>query len=158
WLREEERGADLLVTTGELYTDAAAHAPSTVAGETRFVVDLRSLSEEVMERVAGEARRVAREVGSRYRVDFELGEATDSPPALMDARLRGSLMGLLDQPVEMPSGAGHDAAVFAKAGIPSAMIFVRNDHGSHNPDEAMSLEDFGVGTRALVGLLRQFPL
>ena len=37
------------------------------------------------------------------------------------------------------------------------MIFVRNEHGSHNPDEAMSLEDFAVGTRALLGLLLEFP-
>jgi N-carbamoyl-L-amino-acid hydrolase len=58
----------------------------------------------------------------------------------------------------MASGAGHDAAVFAKVGIPSAMIFVRNDHGSHNADESMSLEDFGVGARALLELLLEFPL
>lgn len=51
----------------------------------------------------------------------------------------------------MPSGAGHDAAVFAKVGIPGAMIFVRNENGSHNADEAMSLEDFAVGTGALLG-------
>jgi len=67
-------------------------------------------------------------------------------------------MGLLERPLEMPSGAGHDAAEFAAAGIPSAMIFVRNDNGSHNPQEAMSLGDFAVGTRALTALLRQFPL
>ena len=30
--------------------------------------------------------------------------------------------------------------------------------GSHNPDEAMSLEDFAVGTRALLALLTNFPL
>jgi beta-ureidopropionase / N-carbamoyl-L-amino-acid hydrolase len=48
--------------------------------------------------------------------------------------------------------------VFAKVGIPSAMILVRNDRGSHNPDEAMALEDFAVGTRALIELLRRFPL
>jgi len=58
----------------------------------------------------------------------------------------------------MPSGAGHDAAVFAKVGVPSAMIFVRNHNGSHNPDEAMSLEDFAIGARALLGLLLNFPL
>jgi N-carbamoyl-L-amino-acid hydrolase len=67
-------------------------------------------------------------------------------------------MGLLERPLEMPSGAGHDAAVFAEVGIPAAMIFVRNDHGSHNPQETMALEDFAVGTEALIGLLRQFPL
>jgi N-carbamoyl-L-amino-acid hydrolase len=158
WLREEQRGADLLVTTGELYTDAASHAPSKVAGETRFVLDLRSVSEEVMETVATEARSAAQRIGDQYRVRLDLGAATDSPPAMMDPRLRSCLMGLLERPLEMPSGAGHDAAVFAKVGIPSAMVLVRNDHGSHNPDEAMTLEDFGVGTQALVRLLRQFPL
>jgi N-carbamoyl-L-amino-acid hydrolase len=158
WLRAEEHGLDLLVTNGELYTDSAEHAPSKVAGETRFVIDLRSLSRDVMETVAAEARRAAEEIGRAYRVTFDLGAATDSPPAMMDPRLRSRLMSLLDQPLEMPSGAGHDAAVFAALGIPSAMIFVRNAHGSHNPEETMTLEDFAVGTRALLGLLQQFPL
>jgi N-carbamoyl-L-amino-acid hydrolase len=158
WLRKEAQGADLLITTGELYTDAAAHAPSKVAGETRFVIDLRSVSEDVMEAVADEARRAAERIAAEYRVALDLGPPTDSPPAMMDARLRGALLSLLEQPLEMPSGAGHDAAVFARVGIPSAMILVRNDHGSHNPDEAMTLEDFAVGTRAMIGLLRQFPL
>jgi beta-ureidopropionase / N-carbamoyl-L-amino-acid hydrolase len=157
WLRKELEGADLLITTGELFTNPAMHAPSKVAGETRFVLDLRSVSESVMEAVAVEARQLAERIGRQYRVSFELGAATDSPPAMMDARLRSKLMALLEHPLEMPSGAGHDAAVFAKVGVPSAMILVRNDHGSHNPDEAMALEDFVVGTRALIGLLREFP-
>jgi beta-ureidopropionase / N-carbamoyl-L-amino-acid hydrolase len=158
WLRAEDEGADLLVTIGELYTDSVAHAPSKVAGETHFVLDLRSVFEDVMEAVAAEARRAAEQIGTEYRVTIDLGEATDSPPAVMDPRLRASLMTLLEQPLEMPSGAGHDAAIFANAGIPSAMIFVRNDHGSHNPEEAMALEDFAIGTRALIGLLQRFPL
>jgi N-carbamoyl-L-amino-acid hydrolase len=49
----------------------------------------------------------------------------------------------------MPSGAGHDAAIFSAQGIPSAMIFVRNDHGSHNPGEAMEMEDFLKATHLL---------
>jgi N-carbamoyl-L-amino-acid hydrolase len=158
WDRVEVQGADLLITNGELFTNKAEHAPSKVAGETRFVIDLRSLSMDVMNSVAAEARRAAEEIGDTYRVTFDLGAATDSPPAMMDAQLRSCLMGLLDRPLEMPSGAGHDAAVFAEVGIPAAMIFVRNDHGSHNPQESMALEDFAVGTEALIGLLRQFPL
>jgi len=158
WNRAEEQGADLLITNGELYTDAAQHAPSKVPGETRFVIDLRSLSTEVMDSVAAEARRAAQEIGDAYRVKFDLGATTDSPPAMMDPRLRSCLLGLLERPLEMPSGAGHDAAVFAELGIPSAMIFVRNNHGSHNPEEAMDLADFAVGTQALIELLRQFPL
>jgi beta-ureidopropionase / N-carbamoyl-L-amino-acid hydrolase len=157
WLRQEAEGADLLITTGELYTDPGMQAPSKVAGETRFVLDLRSVSEDTMNTVAAEAQHAAERIGKQYRVSFDLGAATDSPPAVMDARLRQKLLTLLEQPLEMPSGAGHDAAVFAKVGIPSAMILVRNDHGSHNPDEAMTIEDFAVGTRALTALLRDFP-
>ena len=50
------------------------------------------------------------------------------------------------KPTTMASGGGHDAAIFANAGIPTAMIFVRNQNGSHNPLEAMKTEDFLAGT------------
>jgi N-carbamoyl-L-amino-acid hydrolase len=49
----------------------------------------------------------------------------------------------------LASGAGHDAAVFAAAGVPAAMIFVRNQNGSHNPHEAMRMEDFELAVRVL---------
>ena len=58
-----------------------------------------------------------------------------------------------DEPI--PSGAGHDAAVFAQAGVPSAMIFIRNQHGSHNPAEAMEMEDFLIGAELLERSLRE---
>ena len=158
WVQHEEAGTDLVLTAGELYTDPTMHGPSKIAGETRFVLDLRSLSEATMDSVAAEARAAAARISSAYRVHIDLGATSDSPPAVMDPRLRSRLMSLLDRPFEMASGAGHDAAIFAKVGIPSAMIFVRNEHGSHNPDEAMSLADFAVGSRSLLELLTDFPL
>jgi N-carbamoyl-L-amino-acid hydrolase len=133
------------------------HGPSKVAGETRFVLDLRSLSDATMDEVANEARTAAARIGKAYRVRFDLGATSDSPAAIMDARLRSKLMTLLEKPFEMASGAGHDAAVFAKLGIPTAMVFVRNEHGSHNADEAMSIDDFAVGARAMLRLLMDFP-
>jgi len=158
WLREEAAGSDLVLTAGELYTDPKLHGPSKIAGETRFVLDLRSLHEATMTTVAGEAQAEAARVSDAYRVHMDLGPRTDSPAAAMDGRLRAKLLTLLDQPFEMPSGAGHDAAVFAKLGIPTAMIFVRNEHDSHNPQEAMSMEDFAVATQALTRVLLEFPL
>ena len=53
----------------------------------------------------------------------------------------------------LASGAGHDSAVFTEFGVPSAMIFIRNAHGSHNPDEAMEMEDFAAATRLLASFL-----
>jgi len=157
WIRYERAGADLVFTAGELSTDPKLHAPSKVAGETRFVLDIRSASDAIMREVVAEARAAARRIGDEYRVRFELGDTSDSPAAVMDTKLRAALMGVLDQPFEMASGAGHDAAVFAKVGIPSAMIFVRNENGSHNAEESMELEDFAVATRALIRLLVEFP-
>ena len=158
WLKHEAAGEDLVLTAGELFTDAALHGPSKIAGETRFVLDIRGLSDATMDAVADEARAAANRIAEAYHVHIDLGTTSDSPPAVMDQRLRARLMGLLERPFEMPSGAGHDAAVFAKVGIPSAMIFVRNEHGSHNPEEAMNLDDFAAGTRALLGLLMNFPI
>ena len=153
WLQQEAAGADLVLTSGELYTNPALHGPSKIAGETRFVVDVRSISDDTMKAVVDEARAAALRLGADYRVDFDLGVTSDSPPAVMDRGLRARLAKLLPQPFEMASGAGHDAAVFAKLGIPTAMVFVRNDHGSHNPDEAMAMADFAVASQALLGLV-----
>jgi N-carbamoyl-L-amino-acid hydrolase len=157
WVQQEQAGADLVITSGELYTDSRMHGPSKIAGETHFVIDVRSVSEDTMNAVAAEARQAAARIGAAYRVTFDLGATSDSPPAVMDGRLRASLWNQLERPFEMASGAGHDAAVFAKMGIPTGMIFVRNEYGSHNPDEAMTLDDFGIAARALLGLLLDFP-
>jgi len=152
WLRREAAGEDLVVTSGEFFTDPREHGPSKVAGLTRFVLDLRSLSDALMQEMATYARAAATRIGTEYRVHFELGATSDSPAARMDPRLLAALRDHLGG-FEMASGAGHDAAVFAAQGIPAAMIFIRNAHGSHNPDEAMALEDFAAGAEALSALL-----
>ena len=84
---------------------------------------------------------------------FDLGERVLSEPGLIDrewaARLR-KICGALHYPyIDIPSGAGHDAAVFANHGVAAGMIFIRNDNGSHNPDEKMDLGDFMMGTEVL---------
>jgi N-carbamoyl-L-amino-acid hydrolase len=33
------------------------------------------------------------------------------------------------------------------------MIFIRNAHGSHNPDEAMALDDFAAAARLLTSFI-----
>ena len=55
--------------------------------------------------------------------------------------------------MDIPSGGGHDAGDFANAGVPSGMVFVRNPYGSHNPDEAMTMEDFAQGLKLLASTL-----
>jgi allantoate deiminase len=53
--------------------------------------------------------------------------------------------------VELPSRAGHDAAVLAAAGVPSAMLFVRSLNGgaSHSPAEESSADDVALAIDVL---------
>ncbi|WP_283137363.1 allantoate amidohydrolase [Rhizohabitans arisaemae] len=54
----------------------------------------------------------------------------------------------------LPTGAGHDAGVLAGAGVPSAMLFVRNPTGvSHSPEEFAEREDCHSGVTALTAVL-----
>ena len=55
--------------------------------------------------------------------------------------------------LRLGSPASHDAAAFAAAGVPMGMIFVRNENGSHNPHEAMSIDDFMAGAEVLTSFL-----
>jgi N-carbamoyl-L-amino-acid hydrolase len=119
----------------------------------------RGVSTETLEAFYDLFRSECAGISEERGVRFVFDRRLDSAPARMDAgwveRLRALLRGmeLPDEPIA--SGAGHDAAVFANAGIPSAMIFVRNEHGSHNPEEAMAMDDFMLGAELLYRALRE---
>ena len=44
--------------------------------------------------------------------------------------------------MELGSPASHDSAAFSAASVPTAMLFVRNENGSHSPLEQMDIDDF----------------
>jgi N-carbamoyl-L-amino-acid hydrolase len=147
------------VTFGEVSTDPHLHAFAKIPGEVRFCLDVRSAEpkrliqiERAMEELIG---RIEKERGVR----FELGERTASTPALLSSSLvqdiatRADALGLSYR--RMASGAGHDTAVFANKGVPSTMIFVRNQNGSHNPDEGMRTEDLCVAAKLLACLVAE---
>jgi len=53
------------------------------------------------------------------------------------------------------TGAGHDAGIIQQTGVPTAMIFVRNQTGdSHTASEFARLDDAVAGTRALAVALK----
>ncbi len=157
WEDVRNAGRDLVFTVGKLYTDPKAHALTKVPGEASFTIDLRSQESATLDAMMERTRELAREIEARRRVRFDLGEWNLQEPAVMDERLRKVLereartLGI--EPLAMPSGAGHDAQDFTRAGYPAAMIFVRNAHGSHNPHEAMDIGDFALGTQVLARFL-----
>lgn len=157
WLRE---GRDLVYTTGVLSTDRATHAISVIPGEVSFTVEARSLSHDTVDRFLAAIRAEAQVIGAERGVTFEFDEPIVSAPADLDPRLMKRLARVArdaDIPyMGVPSGAGHDAALFANAGVPTAMIFVRNQNGSHNPHEAMEIADFMLGCELLWQMLVRF--
>ena len=136
-------GDDLVFTCGIVGTDPAKHSITTIADEVRLALDVRSL----VHQHAVQFLHHAEELG------VVLGEVVTTP----GVRISQAVWGRAARACEdlgighevMPSGAGHDAAVFQQAGVPAGMIFVRNENGSHNPDESMNLDDFLLGCEAL---------
>lgn len=159
WIDLEEQGKDLVCTAGQFFTDAKVHTMTKVPGELRFTMDIRSQDNALLLQIDQSLRALAQEISARRNVLIDLGDYTNARPGLIDAALHDRLLSCakaLDIPhVAMASGAGHDSAVFSQQGIPTAMVFVRNEHGSHNPDEAMEISDFTQGLRVLIGAVEQ---
>jgi N-carbamoyl-L-amino-acid hydrolase len=153
WQRLEEGGVDLVVTCGMIGTDPRAHAATRIPGDISFSLDIRSLSSETLQSfyqlMLDECANIERSRG----VKFEFDECIVSEPTKTDRgwvdRFRESASRLGYPFIDIASGAGHDTAVFAHAGVPSAMVFVRNEGGSHNPNEQMDMDDFMKGLEVL---------
>jgi beta-ureidopropionase / N-carbamoyl-L-amino-acid hydrolase len=78
---------------------------------------------------------------------------TDRTP--FDPGLARRLAVLLDDAPLLPTGAGHDAGILSAAGIPTAMLYVRNPTGvSHSPAEHAEDADCAAGVGALTTVLR----
>ena len=157
WRTLLERGEDLVLTFGIFTTDPKEHAMTRVPGVARFSLEYRSESEWTLKDFQALAEAEALEIARERRVKIDLGLPVRTPPAVMDARLLAHARRLCEaggmRHEVLASGAGHDAAIFANAGVPSAMVFVRNEHGSHNPREAMEFNDFLKGAAVLQAIL-----
>ena len=153
WKTLLDCGLDLVMTIGIIGTDAKDHAISRIADIVSFSFEIRSQNQETIKTVYELFRSECRLVSEQRGVTFEFDDSILAEPALMDAGIIAKLLqaaktiGLPDELIA--SGAGHDAAIFANEGIPSGMIFVRNQNGSHNPREAMELDDFMDGANLM---------
>ena len=100
---------------------------------------------------------ITADIAKRRSVTFEFGQPAYSLAAAMDHAIRVRLNQIAESigipTTELTSGGGHDATVFAACGVPAGMIFIRNDHGSHNPDEAMEMADFGLAAELLTAFI-----
>jgi acetylornithine deacetylase/succinyl-diaminopimelate desuccinylase-like protein len=136
---------DALVDAAEFVLrvrDAARGIAGTVATVGELQVE-PGAANVVPERVTASVDARAPDRDRLDRLVAALGfEARITEPAPLDEEIRAVLREHVDGP-ELVSGAGHDAAVLAGAGVRCGMLFVRSGAGgiSHSPDEWTEPED-----------------
>jgi len=132
----ERRGA--LATVGKLRVEP--NGVNAIPSAVTAWLDARGPAEDAV-------RALVADVGGA--AGTEPVEESWTPDTRFDPQLRDRLASLLDAPV-LPTGAGHDAGILAAAGVPTAMLFVRNPTGvSHSPAEHAEPADCAAGVGAL---------
>ncbi len=159
WEEYEAKGVPMACTIGRFHTDPAAHGLTIVPGAFHFSLDVRAYDEAVLAELDAKVDAIIAGIEQRRGVRFHCGAKASAGVAAVDPSVKASLeegAAELGIPVlHLGSPASHDAAAFAAVGVPMGMIFVRNENGSHNPREAMTIDDFMAGASLLAWYLRQ---
>jgi allantoate deiminase len=134
-----------VATVGQI--DVEPGAVNVIPSRVRISVDARAPDRARLDRLVDELELT--------HPDFRLEPVPMAREPL--AALRDELQARRLPVVELPSGAGHDAAVLASAGVPTAMLFVRSLNGgiSHSPQEESTPEDVELAVDVLAGAIRR---
>ncbi len=148
--------ADLVATVGQI--EARPGSVNVVPGAARFTVDIRAPADATRHAAIAALESAYAGIAARRRVEVTIERFHDAPAVTCDPGLIQALAGSITRagitPRLLPSGAGHDAIAIA-ALCPVAMLFVRCQGGiSHNPAEAISVEDADLAVRVLLDVLR----
>jgi beta-ureidopropionase / N-carbamoyl-L-amino-acid hydrolase len=141
--RSAAGGCGGLATVGKVRVDP--NGVNAIPARVTSWLDARADDEATVRAMVEEVSRAAGTVPV---------EESWTPRVDLDAALRDRLVATLGGVPMLPTGAGHDAGILAMAGVPTAMLFVRNPSGtSHAPDEHAERADCLAGIGALVRVL-----
>jgi N-carbamoyl-L-amino-acid hydrolase len=148
---EQARGADVRATFGRVQVEP--NGTNAVPSAVTAWLDARADSGEALQALVAGVTRAGTERAASDGTSLEVSTESASAAVTFDAALAGRLAGPRGLPV-LPTAAGHDAGVLSEAGIPTAMLFVRNPTGvSHAPDEHADTADCLDGVDALADVL-----
>lgn len=144
-VREAATRAEALGTVGKVAVQPGA--VNAIPGTVSAWIDARAPHDSAVRQVINEVERT---------VGLDAIEESWTAVTLFDTHLTEALRSVVGVELPLlPSGAGHDAGVLAQAGIPTAMLFVRNPSGiSHSPHEYAYDADCELGAEALAKALR----
>ena len=133
--------------------DVRPNGTNAVPSRVTAWLDARAESSVALESLLGEVERQAQDRAGRDGTSLTVTAESVSPEVAFDPDLAARLAAPHGWPV-IPTMAGHDAGVLSAAGIPTAMLFVRNPTGvSHSPDEHADTADCLAGVTALADTL-----
>ena len=146
---KQARLVDERATFGRL--EVAPNGTNAVPSRVSAWLDARASSTESLDELVDVISRQARERADRDGTGLSVTAESVSDPVTFDP----ALVGRDDWPV-IPTAAGHDAGILSAAGIPTAMLFVRNPTGiSHSPEEHAEVPDCLAGVHALADTLER---
>lgn len=120
-------------------------------------LDARAESWDHLAELVAQVERMAVERAGRDGTTTEVTAESITPEVAFDADLARRIATQDDGswPV-IPTMAGHDAGILSAAGVPTAMLFVRNPTGvSHSPAEHAETADCLAGVEALATTLER---
>ncbi|MGB3827874.1 MAG: allantoate amidohydrolase [Ornithinimicrobium sp.] len=126
---------------------------NAIASHATAWLDSRGSGEQPVRALVAALEALIEGLGGR------LAQESWTPPTVFDEALSNRVRRVIGRPdaISVPvlgSGAGHDAGILASAGIPAAMVFVRNPTGiSHSPAEFAERDDCYAGVDALAACL-----
>ncbi len=134
--------------------DVRPNGTNAVSSRVTAWLDARAESSDVLTGMVGEVTRLAGERADRDGTGLQVTAESVSPAVEFDADL-GRRLARPGWPV-IATFAGHDAGILSAAGVPTAMLFVRNPTGvSHAPDEHAESADCLAGVVALADALQE---
>ena len=148
-----------VATVGRM--DVSPGATNTIPGRVELFADLRAPDSDRLDALVAAASSAARLPPTAPRARSRSCRAGATSPWRWTpsprTRSGGPSPAAGLEPVELPSGAGHDAAITAGAGVPSAMLFVRSDAEgvSHAPEEATGADAVAAAVGVLEAALRE---
>ena len=150
---ERARRAGQRATFGRL--DVRPNGTNAVPSAVTAWLDARAETPAELDALLADVDRQAQERAGRDGTALTVTSESVSGAVHFDADLTRRIAGPHGWPV-IPTMAGHDAGVLSAAGIPTAMLFVRNPTGvSHSPDEHAETVDCLAGVEALAAALAE---
>ncbi|WP_034623305.1 allantoate amidohydrolase [Cellulomonas sp. URHE0023] len=134
--------AGALATVGKLRVDP--NGVNAIPSRVTAWLDVRAESEAAVQAVLSALQ------------DYAPARESWTPVTVLDADLADTVVDALGGAPRLSTGAGHDAGILAAAGVPTAMLFVRNPSGiSHAPAEDADEADCLAGVDALATTLER---